>query len=350
MKKKTGPAFSAEEIAVFCEQISLILTSNVPLYEGVEALADGYAGTAGEEACRAMNEEMKRSGSLAAAVEAAGVFPAYMTGMVRVGEEAGTLDAVMRGLAQHYAREAQLRESAQSAVRYPLTLLAVMALVITVLVFQVMPVFEEAFMSLSGGLNGSSAAMLRAGQMAGMIVFAVLALVLGAAVVIGLLTRRDRWPQLIARLVGAVPALWRISRLVSAQRFASVMAMLLGGGFPLEQALELMPTVFGGETEKVMMREAAGKVLGGEPVSAVIEETGLFEPLHLRMIRVGFASGQADEALEKVAQLLAQEIDSRLGRLIALIEPALVVVLSAMIGAILLSVMMPLAGVLSAMA
>ena len=98
------------------------------------------------------------------------------------------------------------------------------------------------------------------------------------------------------------------------------------------------------------MRKAAQQVLEGMPVSAVIEETGLFDPLHLRMIRVGFAYGQADEALGRVSGLLTQEIDSAMGRMIALIEPALVVVLSAMIGAILLSVMMPLAGVLSAMA
>lgn len=349
MRKGNRPAFGAEEISVFCEQISLILSANIPLYEGLETLEGDYAGTAGEEAFRAMNNEMQVSGSLAAAVEAAGVFPDYMTGMVRVGEEAGQLETVMRSLAQHYMREAQIRSSAISAVRYPLTLMGVMLLVIAVLVFQVMPVFEKAFTSLSGGMSGASAAMMRAGQTAGLAVLAVMLLLLGVFGALALLMRGGKRPQLKDRMMSLVKPLSKINRLMTAQKFASVMAMLLGSGFPMEQALELMQTVYDSEKSKALMAETAQRVLGGEPIASAVEATELFDPLYLRMIRVGFASGQADEALSKVANLQAQELDDAMARLISLIEPVLVIALSAMIGALMLSVMMPLAGVLSAM-
>jgi len=349
MRKGNKPAFGAEEISVFCEQISLILSANIPLYEGMETLEGDYAGTAGEEAFRAMNNEMQESGSLAAAVEAAGVFPDYMTGMVRVGEEAGQLETVMRSLAQHYMREAQIRSSAINAVRYPLTLMGVMLLVIAVLVFQVMPVFEKAFTSLSGGMSGTSAAMMRAGQTAGLAVLAVMLLMLGVCGLLAMLMRGGKHPQLKERLIHSVKPLARINRLMTAQKFASVMSMLLGSGFPMEQALELMQTVYDSEKSKALMRETVQRVLGGEMIASAVEATGLFDPLYLRMIRVGFAAGQADEALGKVAKLQAQEIDDAMGRLISLIEPVLVIALSAMIGALMLSVMMPLAGVLSAM-
>ena len=341
--------WDAEEIAVFCEQISLILSSNISLYEGVEALQGGYAGTSGEDAMRAMDDEMKGSGSFAAAVSACGAFPAYMTGMVRVGEEAGELDAVMQGLAEYYHQEAQLRAGAASAVRYPLTLMGVMALVIAVLVFQVIPIFEQAFRSLSGGMRGASASMLRVGQMAGLTVFAVMLVLMVAALALYLLLKDGKHPALRARLMRLAPPLKKLERMMAAQKLASVLAMLMGGGFPLEQALNLTPDVFADGEQKQMMQDAAQKALSGEPISQIIEETGLFDPLHLRMIRVGFESGQADAALGRVSQLLAQSVDDAMGRLIALIEPVLVVILSAMIGAILLSVMMPLAGVLSAM-
>lgn len=349
MNQRKKPLLGAQEISVFCEQISLILSSNIPLYEGIETLEGDYAGTAGEAAFRVMDEEMKRSGSLAAAVEAAGVFPEYMVGMVRVGEEAGRLDSVMRGLAAHYMREAQIRSSAVSAVRYPLTLMGVMMLVIAVLVFQVMPVFEKAYMSLSGGMSGASAAIMQAGQTAGLIVFAVMLVLLFGFGSVALLIWSGRCPKLKDALMESVKPVRRINKLITSQKFASVMAMLLSSGFPIEQALELMPKVYSGEKEKALMREAADKVFGGEAIASVMEASGLFDPLHMRMIRVGFASGQADEALYKVAALEEDEIDDRIARLISLIEPVLVVALSAMIGAMMLSVMMPLAGVLSAM-
>ena len=349
MLKGNQPAFRAEEISVFCEQISLILSADIPLYEGVETLESDYAGTAGDAAYRVMYETVKETGSLAAAVEAAGVFPDYMVGMVRVGEEAGQLEKVMRSLAAHYMREAQVRSSAVSAVRYPLTLICVMMLVIAVLVFEVMPVFEKAFMSLSGGMSSASSAMMRVGQMAGLIVFAVMLVLLCVCAVLVLLIWSGKKPQLKERVIGSIKPLKQLNRMVAAQKLASVMAMLLGSGFPMEQALEMLEKVYTGEDSKARMREMADKVLDGETIASAVEGTGLFDPLHLRMIRVGFASGQADDALGKVAGLLTQEIDERMARLISLIEPVLVVVLSAMIGAMMLSVMMPLAGVLSAM-
>ena len=349
MKQVHNGAFGAEEISVFCEQISLILSANIPLYEGFETLEGDYAGTQGEAPFRAMSEKMKSSGSLAASVEAAGVFPAYMTGMVRVGEEAGQLEAVMQALAAHYMREAQIRSSALSAVRYPLTLMGVMLLVIAMLVFQVMPVFEKAYLSLSGGLSGASQRIMHAGQAAGFAVLALMLGVLAAAAVFFALARSGRKPQLIRAMVDHVKPLAKLQRLMTAQKFASVMSMLLGSGFPLEQALDMMEAVYEDEKSKALMRSTAEKVIAGETIASAIEATALFDPLHLRMIRVGFAAGQADEALDKVARLQAQEIDDALARLISLIEPVLVVVLSAMIGAMMLAVMMPLASVLSAM-
>ena len=348
MHKRNKPAFSAEEISVFCEQVSLILSANIPLYEGMETLESDYKGSACETAFSVMNERMRESGSLAEAIDASGVFPEYMVGMVRVGEEAGQLDAVMRSLAQHYMHEAQIRASAVNAVRYPLTLMGVMLLVIAVLVLQVMPVFEKAFTSLSGGLNGASAAMMRVGQTAGLVLLAVMLILMGACMAAILLVRSGKYPQMKEKLMSVKP-LARLNRLMTAQRFASIMAMLLGSGFPMEQALEMMETVYDSAKAKALMRATGERILGGETIASVIEATALFDPLYLRMIRVGFAAGQADEALAKVAKLQTQEIDDAMNRMIALIEPVLVIALSAMIGALMLSVMMPLAGILSAM-
>ena len=349
MLKEKQTALNAEEISVFCEQISLILSADIPLYEGMETLESDYAGTAGEAVYRVMVETVRDCGSLAAAVEVAGVFPDYMVGMVRVGEEAGQLETVMRRLADHYMREAQIRSGAVSAVRYPLTLIGIMLLVIAVLIFQVMPVFEKAFMSLSGGMSGTSSAMVRAGQAAGVTVFAVMLVLLCVCAVVALLIWKGKKLQLKEKLMESIKPLRSLNRLIAAQKLASVMSMLLGSGFPMEQALELMEKVYSGEKHKALMREMTQKVLDGETIATAIEETKLFDSLHLRMIRVGFTAGQADEALGKVANLLTQEIDEKMARLISLIEPVLVVVLSALIGSMMLSVMMPLAGVLSAM-
>ena len=251
MAKRRERTWGAEEIAAFCEQISLILGAGIPLDEGVDALKESCSGMDAEAVFCSMSAAVKESGSLASAIREAKVFPLYAEGMVRVGEESGQLDSVMRGLADHYQQEAQIRRSALSAVRYPLTLMTVMALVVTVLVFQVMPIFERAFRSLSGGMSMASASMMRAGSAAGMFVFVVMLMILAAALVIRLLLADGKRPALRRKLITMVPAMAKLQRMMSAQRLASVLSMLLGSGFPLEQALELLTEIFETEEERI---------------------------------------------------------------------------------------------------
>lgn len=334
----------ARTIAVFCEQVSLILGSNISLEDGVHALAQSEerGGIFGK-----IEGLLQESGSFSSAVEACGMFPVYMTGMVRVAEETGEMERVMRGLATHYHREATIRRQIASAIRYPLTLVAIMSLVIVVLVLRVLPVFEQAFRSLGG--TAADVAMMRMGQRAGLAVFSVMTVMMVAAVVLGLLLRGGRNPALRRALCGRIPMLRSLQKKRISQRFASVFSMVLASGFPFEMALDLVPIVFDDEQTRALMRSCGERVIQGEAVPTVIEEAALFEPLDMQMIRAGFASGQADVAFERIASRQTQEIEEILQRMVAWMEPVLVVFLGAMIGAILLAVMMPLAGVLSAM-
>lgn len=344
--KRTQRTLDAQALSVFCEQMLLLTEAGMPLHEGVDALAGEYAGTPQEAAFVAMNEEMKRSGLLADAMAASALFPAWMIGMVRAGEQSGQLERMLRELSAHFERAYQIHGAAVNAVRYPLTLLAVMTLVLLALVFRAAPVFAQAF----GSLGVSGAPMLRLSQRVGIGMLVLIALgVLGAAAALAAV-RGGKWPKLRAWLLARIPALGRMQAMMTAQKFASVLGVLLASGFPMETALEMLPDVCDTEAEKQRVRICHQQVMEGETIFTAVGNLRLFEPLYLRILRVGFAAGQADAALLKVAKLLSQEIDDTLTRVVSWLEPALVVVLGALIGALLLCVLAPLAGVLGAMA
>lgn len=338
----------AQTLSALCEQLILMLASGMPLHESIDALSQSRDAAA--PLFDALREPLRRGASLSEAMQESGCFPTEMVGMVRAGEEAGRLETVLSGAAAHYARAHRVQTAAGDALRYPLTLMAIITMVIFVLVFQVTPILERALCSLGAGTEGFSESMLLLSRGVSMGVGGLCAAALAGALVLCVLLRGGRRTQLRRKLMLMMPCTARLYRMQSAQRFASLLSVLLRSGVPMERALERLEDVYETPEEKQRMAACCRMMAENESFSAAIESTGLFDPLYIRMIQAGFAAGQCDAALEKTAQMISQDMDDALARLIGKVEPTLMVVMGALIGAVLLSVMAPLAGVLGAIA
>lgn len=339
----------ADETALFCEQVALLLKSGIPLYDGIEALCQNYASTRYGDSFARLNETMKNTGSLHESVRSLGIFPPYMVEMVLVGEQAGTLERVMQGLSTYYAREAQVRATVISAVTYPLLMVGLMAVVVVVLVVQVLPMFSEVLRNLGGDLSASASARMNAGMSAGAFVLILTALVFLAVLAVALLLKTGHRDAAMRALQRAFPPLRFIADKLSAGRFASVMAMLLGSGFPLDEAMALLPGVMGDESARRKVADVRARMASGASFADAVEGAKIFEPIHGKMIRVGFLAGQTETVMERLAEQYQNEVDEGIRRLVSAIEPTLVAALSIVIGGILLSVMLPLASLMSSM-
>ena len=347
--QKHKKVLPSEEVSAFCEQVALIIRSGIMLHDGMEALLGDYKGTAYEKDFKRLDETIKATGSLSEAIESAGIFPSYVEGMVRVGEQSGELERVMQGLADYYDRESKIRRTVRNAVVYPMALLVIMAVVIVILITKIMPVFETVFRNMGSELPAMTQAMMAFGSGAGKWVLAIVALVIVAVVVLYFMMKSGRHDAAVQKVFKILRPLEKISHSMSAERFAGIMSMLLAGGFPMERAIELIPDVFTNERDREKMKECQTAIARGEGFPDAVERLGLFEPLHMRMIRVGYMGGQVDSVMAKLAELYQENTDDRISRLVSMIEPTMVAVLSIIIGVILLSVMLPLAALLASM-
>jgi len=339
----------AEETAMFSEQVAMLLRSGIALYDGIEALCQNYAGTRYGDRFALLGETMKRTGSLYEAVRALSIFPPYMVQMVAIGEQAGTLERVMQGLAQYYTREAEVRVTVRNAVTYPLLMVALMAAVVVVLVVQVLPMFSDVLRGLGGDLSAPTAARMNAGMAAGAVVLALAALALLLVVAVAALLKTGRRDRVLRLLMRALRSLRHIADKLSAGRFASVMAMLIGSGFPLEQALALVPGALTDPSARERVEGLRSQMEGGKPFPDAVEAARIFEPVHGKMIRVGYLAGQTETVMERLAARYQDEADDAIRRLVSAIEPTLVAVLSIVIGGILLAVMLPLASLMTSL-
>lgn len=349
MREQKNKQLSAAELSNFCGQVALILEAGLPLYDGMETLAKADSTSANAAAYEAASRGVTETGSLYEALKRDGVWPEYLVEMIGIGERSGQLEKVMRGLETYYAREDRIRTSVSSAVTYPLVLGAMLVVIVLILLWRVLPVFRRVLGSMGVGLNESGSTMMRIGAAVGWIVLVLVALAVIAVLVGIVLVKSGKGDQLLAFLRRTFPAIGQLSRKLSASRVASVLSMMLSGGFPTDEALEMTAAV-------LTDREAAKKVANireslanGEGFADAVSREDLFDDLHESMLRMGSATGREDQVLAKLSELYEEQAEDQIVRLISVIEPTLVAVLAVVIGAVLLSVVLPMAGILTSL-
>lgn len=337
----------AGEISMFCEQVALILSSGVALYDGIEALCNNYKDTAFGESFAAIDSAVKQTGSLHEALRETKAFPPYMVRMVYIGEQTGKLDEVMGALSAYYAREQATRRSIQSAVVYPLCLIAMMAIVIVVLVAKVLPIFRQVYRNLGSDISASANALMNLGMGLGTAVLITVGALILAALILALLMRTAKRHAVATWLSKAFRPVRRMSERMAAGRFAANLAMMLKSGYPLQEALPLIESVMEDPRARAKVKECGEKMLNGASFPNAIAEARLFDELHNKMIQIGFMTGQTDSVMEKLSVIYQEQNEQDIARLVAMIEPTLVILLSVIIGAILLSVMLPMVSIIT---
>ena len=347
MRKKEG--ISAAELSNFCGQVALILEAGLPLYDGMETLAQADSASANAELYESASKGVTETGSLYEALKRDGRWPDYLVEMIGVGERSGRLENVMRGLETYYAREERIRSSVRSAVAYPLILGAMLVVIVLILLWRVLPVFRRVLGSMGVGLNDAGSTMMRIGAAVGWIVLALVLLAVIAVLVAVVLMRSKHREKTVATLRRLFPPLGRLSRKLSASRVASVLSMMLSGGFRTDEALEMTSNVLGDPDAAAKVAEIRSAMDAGESFADAVAKADLFDDLHESMIRMGSATGREDQVLAKLADLYEEQAEDEITRQISIIEPTLVAVLAVVIGAVLLSVVLPMAGILTSL-
>lgn len=329
------------EIALFCDQVAMLLSAGIPLSDGMETLCANYDEGKYKEAFSLIEERIKDS-KLHKALEESGVFPSYLVSMVRIGERTGRLEAVLHLLSRYYAWEAEIDRAVKSAVLYPAILMLMLAAVVGVLTVTVLPVFDKVYAGLGVQISGAGAAV-------GRVTLMIIAAALLALTVILLLLRTDKKDAVTSLLSKLFSPFGKAMRKLSAARFASAIAIMLGGGYDVDEALRLAADVVPDARSRAATQECRNAMRDGKKFADAVAALGFFDAIHNRMIIVGEASGQLDTAMEKLSETYQREADQGIYYIVSLIEPLLVALLSIVIGGILLSVMLPMLNALSTM-
>lgn len=338
---------NTQELIFFSEQMNMILRSGISALEGVTIMAEDAGDAQGASLLKKICESMEQGESFCQALTGTNAFPPYFLHMTEIGEQSGRLEQVMEALARYYRQQTEISSAIRSAVTYPLTMLGMMAVVIMVLIIKVMPIFDQVFRQLGGGLSGFSLGIFHLGQLLSRYSAVLVGLVLLLAVLILYFavtkTGRARFGQLSARL----PFTKKLSLKIATSRFAAGMSLCLKSGLDTDQSLEMVARL----TDHPVLQEKTAfcrKALEEDhDFDSAITKSGIFSGIQARMVSIGFKTGSMDEVMEKIAGQYEEEATETISRAISFVEPTLVALLSILVGLILLSVMLPLMSIMS---
>jgi type IV pilus assembly protein PilC len=318
--------------------------------DGVNMLADDEKDKEGAAVMKSIAPPLEKGKPLSFALRESKYFPKYMVSMLEAGEETGRVPETLRSLANHYERQERLTQTLRNAVMYPAVLLVLMLAVVVLLVVKVLPMFNEVFARLGSRLPPLADALMTFGRWlsgASVVIAIIVGVVLAVAFLAWLIpsvrTGLGRW---FRNTFGGKGIMWELS----SSRFASVLAMSVASGLETEKALNLAHSISGdSKAAETKHKECIDLIRGGATMADAMQQTGIFSVRNSRMLALGTRSGMTDTAMAEIADRSSRAVQDQIDRIVSKVEPALVITTSVIIGVILLSVMLPLMGIMTAL-
>lgn len=338
---------TARELSSFFGQLGMLIHSGISVTEGLTILKEESQTDTDREILTILLSSIEETGSLTKAMDASNRFPHSSISYVRTGEETGCLDEILYSLSTHYEQEQEISDQIRSAVTYPLIMLGMMAVVIVVLLVKVLPVFQQVFQQMGMEMNTLSLGLLNAGKVLSNYsgLFLILAALLISIVLF--LSLSSKGHRILKNAACHFPGFCDIPLASDYSRLTQGLALGLKSGLSPDMSLELSSEMISHPVLAERLKVTSNLLNEGVPFYQALTESKLFSGMEGRLISVGFQSGSADEALSQLSVKYREKAVDLISEAIAIVEPTIVIILSLLVGLVLLSVMMPLLGILS---
>lgn len=331
------------EVIVFTRQLATFVRVGMPMLDGLAVLRDQAGSPPMKAALAEMITDLGTGSSVSVAMaKYPRIFPRLYIDMVRSAEVSGNLDDVLRQLAMYMSREESALRKVRGALIYPAIVIALALVVIGVLVGFVLPAFARLFADFRATMPLPTRILLAVGIFCRDHGIALLAIMAATVLIIAVYARTKEGRAFFDGVLIKTPVIGGIIRFAVIERYLRTLATLARAGVPVTQMLDTANTSLGNAVFTAGLARVRDQMLSGDGFAEPLSRTGLFPRLVIQMVKVGEESGHLDSNLEQAAEHYAEEVDYRLKRMIAMMEPALVIVVGGMVGFIAISVIAPM--------
>lgn len=348
-KNRKTAELSYAELSSFFENMAMMLNAGILSEEAVYLLAEETSGQENgklHDALDKMSGVLREGNTFEEAMKQAGVFPDYATDMIRVAEYTGKMVDTMFHLSEYYRTEESMKKTIVSAVRYPVILLFMVIAVLIVMLVLVFPAFYGVYNNLTGSLSSSSFNYINGSFLLCRVLLVVMA-VLVAGLLCGVWMWRSGKKEQVRKFLSRFKVFGDLFRGMDLYRFTSCFDMFLSSGEMQDEALKKSMPVVESEELKGKLQSALERMAAGSTFSQAAYEEKLFDSVNGRMLIPAERSGMLDSVMQKIQRSLKENNEATISRIANSIEPMLTGLLMISIGLMLISLMVPLIGIMN---
>ncbi len=334
----------AKEVAVFTRQFATMVDSGLSISRSIAVLANQVENKHFAIVLRQIHEDVDSGTSLSVALSKhPKVFDDLYVAMVAAGEIGGSIDVVLKNIAVNLEKQVELNRKVRGAMTYPIIVVAVITIIVAVMMIVIVPVFKRLFASLGGQLPTPTRILITiSNTLASWRVALVILVVAVAAYLFSRWIKTENGRRKWDRFKMRPPVFGPVTHKAAMSRFAATLSSLLSAGVPALEALDITAAASGNAIVADAVLEVKARVREGMSFAEPMSRLDVFSPLMVQMVEVGEQTGALDEMLQRVSDFYMGEVDQTVDNLTSILEPFLVVIMGVVIGAIIISLYLPM--------
>jgi type IV pilus assembly protein PilC len=345
---KFGGGVPAKDLAIFVRQFSVMIDAGLPLVQCLEILGSQQENKNFARILTQTRMDVEGGASLADAMRKhPKAFDDLFTNMIAAGEAGGILDTILKRLATYIEKAVKLKSQVKGAMMYPIAVISIAGIVITVILWKVIPTFAAMFEGLGAALPLPTRIVI---AMSNWLVRLMPFIVIGGFFITMAFKKYYATyggRRVVDRIMLKAPILGVLLQKIAVARFCRTLSTLIASGVPILDGLEITARTAGNAIVEDAIMAVRKGVESGLTVAQPLKESGVFPPMVVQMIGVGEQTGALDAMLSKVADFYEEEVDQAVANMLTLMEPVMILFLGVTVGGIVISMYLPLFDLIS---
>lgn len=344
VKTTSKRKITQEDITVFTRQLATMMKAGLPLMQAFEIVARGHANPSMTEMLMEIRGEVEQGTTLSRSFSRyPKYFDRFYCNLVSAGEMGGVLESLLDKLAVYKEKTQAIRKKVKTALTYPISVIAVAIGLVFVMMVFVLPAFKEVYANMGAELPALTQTVMDISEF--FVSYGWMILIALGGAIYSFLKLKERSPKIQRRmdaLLLRMPIFGDIVRKATIARWGRTTATLFAAGVPLVDVLDSTAGAAGNLIYEEATQEIRTRVIQGLSMTSGMRATELFPNMMVQMSSIGEESGSLDDMLNKAAEFYEDEVDNAVGRLSAMMEPIIIVVLGLIIGTLLVAMYLPL--------
>ncbi|HRD01307.1 MAG TPA: type II secretion system F family protein [Candidatus Saccharicenans sp.] len=334
-----------KELSFFSRQLSVLIDAELPLIQSLGLLAEQQKNKYFARVITEVKEDVEAGAALNQALRKhPKVFDDLYCNLVASGEQSGSLDTMLRRLADYQESMLKLRAKVKQAMIYPAAIVTFAIIVAIFMLWKIIPVFGGIYQELGAQLPGLTAAVL---GLSNFVSDYIILIVVGLIAIVVLYRRWSKTPagrEIVDRTKLKLPVMSNLMQKISLSRFTRTLSTLIGGGVPMLESLKIASTTTDNVIIERQVLNARQMVSEGKSLHDSLKQASQdqFPAMMIQMVNVGESTGTLDEMLGKLANFFDDEVDNAVSSLLSALEPLVLIFVGGIVGTLVISMYLPL--------